>query len=66
MCGEITRSLDGPLAQAEVLIDSLRCELPESYASILFNEVKNITPKRWQDLAKQYLDPKSMTCVVAG
>ncbi|MDR1225374.1 MAG: insulinase family protein [Prevotellaceae bacterium] len=66
MCGEIIRCLDGPWAQAEALIENLQCKLTDSYATTLFNEVKNITPKRLQELAQQYFDPKSMTCVIAG
>jgi predicted Zn-dependent peptidase len=66
LCGEIMRSLDGPWALAESLIEDLQYELPQRYAETLFDAVKNATPERLQQVAQKYLNPQSMTSVIVG
>lgn len=66
LCGEIMRSLDGPWALAESVIEDLQCGLTESYAETLFSALKSITAEQLQQMAQKYFHPQSMTSVTVG
>lgn len=64
--GDLLRSLDGPIALADVLIDLKQSELEYTQVNDFFNEVMDITPQRLQDLANTYLNTCTFTEVVVG
>jgi predicted Zn-dependent peptidase len=66
LCGEIMRSLDGPWALAESVIEDLQSGLTKSYAETLFSTVKSITAEQLQQVAQKYFQPQSMTSVTVG
>jgi predicted Zn-dependent peptidase len=66
LCGDIMRSLDGPWAIAESLVEDLQSGLATSYAETLFSAVKSITAEQLQQVAQKYFQPQSMTSVTVG
>ncbi|MDR3188773.1 MAG: insulinase family protein [Prevotellaceae bacterium] len=66
LCGEIMRSLDGPWALAESLVEDLQSGLTTSYAETLFGTVKSITAEQLRQVAQKYFQPQCMTSVTVG
>jgi predicted Zn-dependent peptidase len=66
LCGEIMRSLDGPWALAESVVEDLQSGLTKSYAETLFGDIKSITAAQLQQVAQKYFHPQSMTSVTVG
>lgn len=64
--GDVLRTLDGAWGQAEVCLDNVLSGLPSNYVELFFNEVRDITPQRVQQLAKQYLNTSELHEVVVG
>ncbi|MDR0659209.1 MAG: insulinase family protein [Prevotellaceae bacterium] len=64
--GDLLRSLDGPIALADVLIDLKQSKLEYTQVNDFFNEVVAITPNRLQELANTYLNTDTFTEVVVG
>jgi predicted Zn-dependent peptidase len=66
LCGEVMRSLDGPWAIAESVIEDLQSGLTTSYAETLFGTIKSVTAAQLQQVAQKYFHPQSMTSVTVG
>jgi predicted Zn-dependent peptidase len=66
LLGEIMRSLDGPWALAESIIEDLQHGLAQRYAKTLFDTVKNATPAQLQQVAQKYFNPQSMASITVG
>ncbi len=66
MLGRILEEFDGPFARAQSFASMREGGLDFSYFDRLIDTIKTITPQQIQDLARIYLDPESMTTVVAG
>ncbi|MGL4364021.1 MAG: M16 family metallopeptidase [Bacteroidales bacterium] len=66
LSGSLLRSLDGAWCLADTVLQNLSLNLPYSYTHHLFDVVKNITPKRLQELAKQYFQTDTMSTVIVG
>lgn len=64
--GDLLRSLDGPIAFADVLIDLKQSGLNHSQINDFFNEVVNIMPERLLELAKTYLNTSTFTKAIVG
>ncbi len=66
MVGEIMRILDGPFGVADVTIENILCGRDNSSIEKSVRKIYEYTPNELQLLAKRYLDPKEMVCVVSG
>ncbi|MDR3296838.1 MAG: insulinase family protein [Prevotellaceae bacterium] len=66
LCGDIMRSLDGAWALADTAVDDVQCRLAEPYILRFFDTVKTISSEQLQGLARKYLRPENMRCVIAG
>ncbi|MFI3259081.1 MAG: pitrilysin family protein [Rikenellaceae bacterium] len=66
MVGEIMRILDGPFGVADVTIENILCECDNSVIEENVRRIATYTPSQLQELARRYLDPKDMVCVVSG
>ncbi len=66
MVGEIMRILDGPFGVADVTIENILCGEENSIIAENIERLEAFTPQDIQHLAKKYLDPEQMVCVVSG
>lgn len=66
LTGEMMRILDGPFGIADVAIENILSEEPEGTVNRQLQEIRNITPERILELARQYLDPERFVTAVAG
>lgn len=64
--GDLLRSLDGPIALADVLIDLKQSGFEHTQVNDFFNEVMSITPAQLQELAKKYLNTNTFIEAVVG
>ncbi len=64
--GDMLRSLDGPWALADVLIDLKQSNLDFTQVGEFYNELKNITPQQLQKLAQTYFNLNELTEVIVG
>ncbi len=66
MIGEIMRILDGPFGVADVTIENILCAQDNSVIEDNVRKICDFTPDQLQRLARKYLDPEQMVCVVSG
>lgn len=66
MLGRILEEFDGPFARAQSFSSLRDAGLDFSYFDRLIDTIRTITPLQIQELARKYLDPATMTTVVAG
>jgi predicted Zn-dependent peptidase len=66
MIGSFLRSIDGPFALANRFKSIMEYDLDYSYYDDYISTIKNIKASDLLNLANKYLDPNSMTEVVAG
>lgn len=66
LAGTLLRSLDGPFALAEKFKAAHIFGFDMSYYNNMLNQIHNISPQRIQELAKNYLQPDSLTEIVVG
>lgn len=66
MLGRILEDFDGPFARAQNFASLHEFKLGYEYFDRLIRTLKTITPDEIRELAKKYLSPESMTCVIAG
>lgn len=66
MTGVFLRSTDGPFALADRLKALLGYQLDYSYYKNYLNTIRNITAEELRTLAQRYLDPQTLTELVAG
>ncbi len=66
MMGEIMRILDGPFGVADVTIENILCGVDNTTIAENVERIERFTPADIQDLAKRYLDPEELICVVSG
>ncbi len=64
--GDLLRSLDGPIALADILIDLKQSKLEYTQVNDFFNEVIAISSEQLQKLAQQYLNVNTFTEAVVG
>ncbi|MFI3247754.1 MAG: pitrilysin family protein [Rikenellaceae bacterium] len=64
--GEIMRILDGPFGVADVTIENILCGEDNGVIARNVKRIESYTPADLQDLARRYLDPEEMVCVVSG
>jgi zinc protease len=66
MLGRILEEFDGPFARAQSFSSLQDAGLDFSYFDRMIETIRTITPLKIQELARKYLDPATMTTVVAG
>lgn len=66
LLGQVIRMFDGPFALAESFRSILEYGLDYSHYDNAIHTIKNITAKDLRDVANRYLDPESMTEIIAG
>lgn len=64
--GELMRLVDGPFGIADITIESEQCGRDNEIINEFLAEVKDITSERILNLARQYLEPATLTCVTVG
>lgn len=53
--GELMRLLDGPFGIADIAIENICCDLPQSYLNDFLAQITAVTPPQLQTIAKTYL-----------
>ncbi len=66
MFGEFMRILDGPMGVLDALIEATQNNTTLDYLADSLDQIRNITPERVQQLARQYLDTDTLTTVIVG
>ncbi len=64
--GDLLRSLDGPIALADVLIDLKQSKLEYTQVNDFFNETMTVSPKQLQTLAQKHLKTDTFIEAVVG
>lgn len=66
MLGRILEDFDGPFARAQNFAALHEMNMDYEYFERLINTVKTATPNEIREIARKYLSPDTMTCVIAG
>jgi predicted Zn-dependent peptidase len=66
MLGRILEDFDGPFARAQNYAGLHELKLGFEYFDRVIRTLKTATPEEIRELARKYLSPASMTCVIAG
>ncbi len=66
MLGRILEDFDGPFSRAQIFAGLHEFNLGYEYFDRLIRTIKTATPIELRDLARKYISPESMTCVIAG
>ncbi len=66
LLGRILEDFDGPFARSHTFISLRESNLDFEYYNKLINTIKTATPSEIRALAQKYLDPESMSTIIAG
>lgn len=66
IAGEMMRILDGPFGIADVTIENVQCGTTNDAVTAFFNEMRTVTPERLQQVAREWLDPATLSTVIVG
>ena len=66
MLGQLLKSADGPYAMMDLFLSVEMYDKELEFYNLAIAAIQNITAKRIQDLAKQYLNWNEMSVVIAG
>ena len=66
MLGQLLKSADGPYAMMDLFLSAEMYGKELEFYNQAITAIQNITAKRIQDLAKQYLNWDDMSVVIAG
>jgi len=66
MLGRILEDFDGPFARAQTFASLKEANLDFDFYNSLIHTVKTATPEDIRALAQKYLDPESMSTIIAG
>jgi predicted Zn-dependent peptidase len=66
LLGRILEDFDGPFARAHTFNSLRESNLDFKYYDKLIHTIKTATPSEIRELAQRYLDPESMSTVIAG
>ncbi|WP_430810168.1 MULTISPECIES: M16 family metallopeptidase [unclassified Carboxylicivirga] len=66
LIGDMIRNFDGPFATSDNYRGLIDLNLSSDYFHIFFNELKNITGERLQELAQTYFKEENFITVIAG
>ncbi len=64
--GELMRLIDGPFGVADVAIENIQSGFSYNYLNDFLKTVSSITPLELREIAREYLSPDDMHCVVVG
>lgn len=66
LLGRILEDFDGPFARAQTFASLRDSNLDFEYYNKLINTIKTAKPEAIRELAQKYLDPDSMSTIIAG
>jgi len=66
LLGRILEDFDGPFARAQTFASLREVNMDFEYYDRMIDAIKSTTPAQIRDIAQKYLDPKSMSTIVAG
>jgi predicted Zn-dependent peptidase len=66
LLGRILEDFDGPFARAQTFTSLRDSNLDFEYYNKLINTIKTAKPEAIRELAQKYLDPDSMSTIIAG
>ena len=66
LLGRILEDFDGPFARAQTFSSLREVNLNFEYYDRLIDAIKSTTPAQLRDISQKYLDPESMSTIIAG
>jgi len=66
LLGRILEDFDGPFSRAQTFASLREANLDFKYYDKLIHTIKTATPSEIRELAQKYLDPESMSTIIAG
>ncbi len=66
LLGRILEDFDGPFSRAQTFASLRESNLDFKYYDKLIHTIKTATPEEIRELAQKYLDPESMSTIIAG
>ena len=66
LLGRILEDFDGPFSRAQTFASLRESNLDFKYYDKLIHTIKTATPSEIRELAQKYLDPESMSTIIAG
>ena len=66
LLGRILEDFDGPFARAQTFSSLREVNLDFDYYSRLIDAIKSTTPAQIRDISQKYLDPETMSTIIAG
>ncbi len=62
--GELMRLIDGPFGIADVAIENIQSGFSHNYLNEFLQRVSTISPEELREVARKYISPEDMLCVV--
>lgn len=66
LLGRILEDFDGPFARAQTFSSLREVNLDFDYYNRLIDTIKSTTPAQIRDISQKYLDPETMSTIIAG